>query len=239
MNQMNQKGKTWMAIGGHIGDAELTCGGVLATRALLGDKIVTVGLTGGEKGNPAHLSTAEYRVQKEKEAHAFAEKLGGESVVFPFADGELPDNQEVRFMLADLIRLHRPAVLLTHWKNSIHKDHELAYRIVNDAQFYAALPDFERPQGLAPHFAAGPYYAENWEDPFDFHPYTYIEVSREGFALWREAIALHWFTVHSTSFQYREYYTHLMSVRGIEAHKEYAQAFDVPPMSKRQVISDL
>ncbi|MEA4888610.1 MAG: PIG-L family deacetylase [Clostridiaceae bacterium] len=229
--------KTWMAVGGHVGDMELTCGGVLATRALMGDRIITVALTGGEKGNPPHLSVADYRRQKEDEARAFAEKLHGEAVVFPYADGELPDNDEVRFRLADLIRLYRPSVLLTHWKNSIHKDHSAAHRIVNDAQFYAALPGFTR--DLPPHYAAGPYYAENWEDPFEFIPSVYVEVSPEGFALWREAIALHWFTVHSTSFQYREYYTHLMSVRGIEARRQYAQAFDQPAMSKRSVVTGL
>ena len=37
--------KTIMAIGGHIGDAELTCGGILATLALKGYKVITVALT--------------------------------------------------------------------------------------------------------------------------------------------------------------------------------------------------
>ena len=47
-----------MAIGGHIGDAELTCGGVLASLSLEGYKTVTVALTGGEKGNPPGVSVA-------------------------------------------------------------------------------------------------------------------------------------------------------------------------------------
>ncbi len=225
--------RTIMAIGGHIGDMELTCGGVLATHALRGDKIITVALTGGEKGNPPHLSVADYRRQKETEAHAFAGMLQGEAIVFPYADGELPVNEQVCFELCDVIRKYKPNVLITHWKNSIHKDHEATYKIVQDAQFYAALPGFVR--SLPPHFAAGPYFAENWEDPDDFVPAVYMEVSQDGFDLWREAIAKHWFTVHSASFAYREYYTHLMSVRGIEAHKKYAQTFNLSPMNKRQV----
>lgn len=227
--------KTIMAIGGHIGDMELTCGGVLATRALEGDHIVTVALTGGEKGNPPYLSTADYRRQKITEAEGFAKMLKGTAVVLPYADGELPVNEIVAFEICDLIRQYRPDVLLTHWKNSIHKDHIATHELVNDAQFYAALPGFERER--PPHFAGGPYYAENWEDPFDFSPSVYFSVSQAGFDLWREAIALHWFTVHSTSFEYREYYTHLMSVRGIEARTRYAQAFDIPPMSKRKTIT--
>ncbi len=49
---MAENQKCIMAIGGHIGDAELTCGGVLATKALQGWKIVTVATTDGAKGNP-------------------------------------------------------------------------------------------------------------------------------------------------------------------------------------------
>ena len=79
--------KTIMAIGGHIGDAELTCGGVLATYALKGYKIITVALTGGERGNPPHLTVEEYRKQKEEEAGRFAKYLGGEAVVFPNVEG--------------------------------------------------------------------------------------------------------------------------------------------------------
>lgn len=85
--------KTVMAIGGHIGDAELTCGGVLATLSLKGYKIVTVAMTGGERGNPPNMSVSEYREQKVKEAEKFAKILGGEAVVLPYADGELPYTQ--------------------------------------------------------------------------------------------------------------------------------------------------
>ena len=47
--------KTIMAIGAHIGDMELTCGGVLCTMALEGAKIVTVALTAGEKGTTGDI----------------------------------------------------------------------------------------------------------------------------------------------------------------------------------------
>ena len=75
--------KTIMAIGGHIGDAELTCGGILATMALKGYKVITVALTGGERGNPPHLSVEQYREQKLKEADAFVKHLEGKRLYFP------------------------------------------------------------------------------------------------------------------------------------------------------------
>lgn len=223
--------KVLMAIGGHVGDAELTSGGVLATASLRGEKIVTVALTGGERGAPPHISVADYRRQKEDEARAFAEMLGGEAVVFPYVDGELPETDEVKLQLCDVIRRYKPDVLLTHWKNSMHKDHMATHRIVKDAQFFAGLPTMER--ALPAHYAAGPYYAENWEDAEDFVPYTYVEVTPEGFELWYKAISTHWFAVNSPSFHYRDYYATLMKLRGYLCRKDYAEAFTIEKIDQK------
>lgn len=229
-----EKQKVIMSIGGHIGDAELTSGGVLASMALKGSKIITVALTGGERGNPPHMTVKEYREQKLREANEFAHMLGGEAIVLDYADGELPDNQEVRLQVCDLIRRYKPNVLLTHWKNSMHKDHMLTHRIVKDAQFFAGLPSFERE--LPAHYAAGPYYSENWEDAPDFVPYAYVEVTEEGFELWKKAIQTHWFAVNSTSFGYMDYYMHLMAVRGHLARTKYAEAFMVDEEEKKIIM---
>lgn len=225
-----------MAIGGHVGDAELTSGGVLATLSLKGYRVVTVALTGGERGNPPHMTVEEYRKQKEREAASFAEMLGGEAIVFPYVDGELPEDDCVRFKLCDLIRKLRPCVLLTHWKYSMHKDHEATHRIVKAASFLAGLPGLCREEPA--HFAKGPYYAENWEDAPEFKKYIYMEVTPEGLALWKKAIATHWFAENSASFRYREYYEHLMRVNGCLARTEYAEAFDMDEEQKRIVISE-
>lgn len=228
--------RTIMAVGGHIGDAELTAGPLLAKCSLQGDKIVTVALTGGEKGNPPHLSVSEYRKQKIEEANKFADMLGGEAVVFPYADGELPDNDEVRFMLCDVIRKHKPSLIITHWKNSIHKDHKLTSKIVLDAQFYAGLASFERE--LPAHWANGPYYAENWEDADEFKPYIYVDVT-EGFDLWKKAVSTHWFVTGSKSFKYLDYYDHLQLVRGHECRRTRAITFDIESTSKRLIKDNL
>lgn len=228
--------KTIMAIGGHIGDMELTAGGVLATAALEGAKIITVALTAGERGNPPHMSVSDYRKQKEAEAKAFAEMLGGEAVVFPYCDGELPENDEVAFALCDVIRKYKPNVLITHWKNSMHKDHIATHNIVKKAQFYAGLKSIERE--LPGHYADGPYYAENWEDAEGFTPYVYSEVSPEGFELWEKAINTQWFALNSTSFKYKEYYSNLMRTRGIFIRKQYAEGFQIDDY-KKYVIKQL
>lgn len=227
--------KVILAVGGHIGDMELTAGGVLATMALKGHKIVTVALTGGERGCPPHLTVPDYLKQKKEEARIFAEMLGGESVVFDYPDCELPVNMEVGLQLCDVIRKYRADVMLTHWKGSIHKDHIATHQIAKDAQQYAGLSSIEREYSAK--FAAL-YYCENWEDPYDYIPHTYMEVSDEGFELWEKAISHHWFAVNSKDFKYKEYYTHLMRVRGIEMRKKRAQTFMINPMGMRVFKSD-
>ncbi|PZM66133.1 PIG-L deacetylase family protein [Paenibacillus dendritiformis] len=234
---MSEQKITILAIGGHVGDMELTAGGVLASHSLKGDRIITLALTAGERGVPAGRDMAEYREQKVNEAKAFAEMLGGEAIVFDTPDGELQDNEENRLKVCDVIRQVRPNIIITHFKNSMHKDHMTTHRIVNDARFFAGLPSFERE--LPAFFASKLYYAENWEDAVDYKPYVYVDFSQEAYDLWVKAVSLHWFVTGSTSFPYLEYYKHLARVRGIEARKEYAETFMIPEESMRLRQSEL
>lgn len=229
---MEEKGKTILAIGAHVGDMELTAGGVLATESLRGGHIVTLALTAGEKGALAGRDVGEYRRQKVREARTFAEMLGGRAVVLEHPDGQLPDTDEVRFQVCDVIRQVRPDVIITHFGCSMHKDHMAAHRIVVDARFYASTSFFEREESSF--FAPTLYFAENWEDAVGFRPYVYIDIT-PGYELWRKAASTHWFVTHSPSFPYLEYYDHLSRVRGIEARRGRAECFTVEPEVRRQI----
>ena len=226
--------KTFLAIGGHIGDMELTCGGVLATQSLKGDKIVTLALTAGERGNPKTMTSSEYKVQKIKEAKEFAKMLGGEALVLDYPDGELPYNEEVVFKVAQIIRDVKPNVIFTHWKKSMHKDHEATYKIVRDASFLASVYDGERLTGERCY--APVYLCENWEDRIDFDPYLMVDTTL-GYDLWCEALKKHWFIMNSESFKYYDYYTHLSFVRGCLNKTRNAQAFNIEDYQKFQRIS--
>ena len=226
--------KTFLAIGGHIGDMELTCGGVLATQSLKGDKIVTLALTAGERGNPKTMTSSEYKVQKIKEAKEFAKMLGGEALVLDYPDGELPYNEEVVFKVAQIIRDVKPNVIFTHWKKSMHKDHEATYKIVRDASFLASVYDGDRLKGERCY--APVYLCENWEDRIDFDPYLMVDTTL-GYDLWCEALKKHWFIMNSESFKYYDYYTHLSFVRGCLNKTRNAQAFNIEDYQKFQRIS--
>lgn len=224
--------KTILAIGAHIGDIELTCGALLALCAKNGGKIVTLALTAGEKGAPPSESVDSYRKRKLVEAENFASDLGGEAVTLDHPDGQLPDDESVRFEVCDIIRRVKPDIIITHHSRSMHKDHEVCHRVVKDAWFYAAIAGFER--SLPRHFAPNLYFAENWEDSSGFKPYVYIDVS-DGFDLWDKAICRHSFATQSASFPYKEYYSCLKRLRGIEGRKRYCECFMVSPENERIV----
>jgi len=227
-----------MAIGAHIGDAELTCGKTLATHSLRGDMISTVAMTAGERGAPHDMIQSEFSANNIKAAETFAKALGGRFFCMYYPDGEVPDNEEARHRICELIRIHKPDVVLTHWANSLHKDHIVTHRIVNDGVFYAGLRGFScvgpYNEDLQPHRVRGPYYAENWEDAAGFEPYVFVNVS-EGYDLWHEHVQGLWLTNNSPWFKYLEYYDALSKSRGLLIKKERAECFNVLPHHKRIV----
>ena len=216
--------KTILAIGGHIGDAELTSGGTLAANAVDGGKSFTLALTAGERGNPPHITVEDYRKQKISEAEAFASMMNGKAYVLDYPDGELPDDENVRYEVANVIREVRPDVITTHWRSTMHKDHDRTHRIVCDAQFLASVVENDALKGSR-HYAPV-YFAENWEDDPDFSPYIYVDITR-GYELWCEGLRLHWFVMNSRDFAYYDYYTSLARMRGCLGKTLYAEAFSV------------
>lgn len=233
-----KKKQTVLVIGAHVGDAELMAGGLLATCAAHGGKAVTLALTAGEKGAPAGADIDAYRKSKIAEADAFAADLGGQAIVLDYADGLVPDDDAIRFAVCDVIRAVKPDIVVTHHEKSMHKDHVACHRIVVDGWFYAAIEGFQRE--LPRHFARNLYFAENWEDATDFVPYLYLDVT-DGYPLWEKAIDHHWFAVHSTSFPYKEYYSHLKRLRGIQGRKGYCECFMVSPEQVKlvQTLEDI
>ena len=177
--------RTILAIGAHAGDVELTSGALLAKQHRLGDRVVILHLTLGEGGNP-RLPPARYADQKRREAVEAAAALGAEVMFGPYRDGELPDDDAARRYVADVIRTVKPTFVITHWRESIHKDHTAASRIATDAVLLASLegvkteyPPFRGVRGV--------WYAENWEDAAGFQPYISVDVT-SAIDAWRTAV---------------------------------------------------
>ena len=232
-----QKGVDILAIGAHAGDAEISAGMALAHHVNLGRKVAMCHLTPGEKGHPK-LPADEYAKQKRDEALAAAEVLEAEIYLLPYKDGELEASDELKLAICDVIRDCRPDVIITHWKNSMHKDHTACHLSVPDAVFYAAVGAFERV--LPPHHTKSIYYAENWEDYQDFVPELYIELNEDDIALWERMVRKYaLFRGEVVKFPYVEYYKSLARVRGIEVYTQNATAFAIPLGARRRRASSL
>lgn len=215
--------KVIMAVGAHTGDAQLTMGMLLAKHAQMGDKVVIVDLTAGERGCPPDRTVSQFREYNIACAQEFARDLGGESIVFDIPDGELYDSKEVELKLARLMREYQVDAVLYHWKNSLHKDHVEAHKITENAIFFASLPTFDL-DGLAPAPIKTFLCAENWEDAEGYEPYFFFDVT-DAYPLWEKAIKHLWLSEHSTSMKYLRYYDALSITRGALIRKDRATTF--------------
>lgn len=232
-----QSEQTILAVGAHAGDAELTSGPLLVHQQQRGDRIVILHMSLGERGHPG-MAPAEYAEQKRREAEEAASVIGAEVRFGPYQDGSVPDDEEARRYVAEIIRQVKPAYVLTHWKESLHRDHTATNAIVEDAVLLASLQDAGLPD---PPFRGvrGIYYAENWEDAGEFRPYVYVDVSAAE-ATWREAVLKYEFVRGDiSSFPYLDYYEALHVVRGAEARTERAVAFEIAASGKKRILHEL
>ncbi len=226
MTQQTPKQKI-LAIGAHAADMELTAGMTMAKYIRAGGAGTFLHLTAGERGHPTK-SGDEYAAQKREEAVRAAAALGAHMQLFEYHDGELPYNDEVAFRVADVIRAEKPDIVITHWKNSMHKDHARTYQIVQDAVFYAALRTIERP--LPRHAVRGLYFSDNWEDQEGYVPDVYVSIEDADFDAWRQCCsAYQLFRGGVSSFRYRDYYEALATTRGCVAFTTRANAFKLWP----------
>ena len=151
----------------------------------------------------------------------------------PYKDAEPPVSDKVKFAICDLVRELKPDIAITHWKGSFHKDHVNTYHNVMDGLFYAALPSVKRK--LQAHKVKAIYFTENWEDPYDFKPEVYIDIS-EVFDSWLNAISSYTFARGEAGFPYIDYYKSLARIRGIESGFTYAEAFMIQEAARKRIL---
>jgi N-acetylglucosamine malate deacetylase 1 len=226
-----------LAIGAHAGDMEVAAGAVLAKQAKAGDRVVLLHLTLGEGGNP-RLTPEQYGAQKRREAEEAARAIGAEVRFGPYRDGELPNDDAARRYVADEIRQVKPTHIITHWKNSLHKDHAAAFAIATDAVLLAELP------GVKSSYPAHAgvrrvFYTENWEDREGFSPYVFVDTS-DAMADWERCVTRYEFIRGGiSSYPYLEYYRALAKVRGADSGFGFAEAFDIDSWGKKQTYRTL
>jgi LmbE family N-acetylglucosaminyl deacetylase len=221
MSEGSNSDKCIMVVGAHAADAEIMGGASVLKHVDADWRAVMVHMTPGEKGHPK-LWPAEYKAIKDVEAENAAKVLGATSIMMPLPDGELPVNEDVQMAIADVIREHKPTIILTHWKGSFHRDHNNTHFNVLASLFYAGLRTFERK--YPPHRPEKIYFAENWEDMEDFRPEVYLDTT-DVFDRYIEAIhAYSLFRGEVVSFRYEQWYRGASKMRGAEAGFDQAVA---------------
>jgi len=198
-----------LAIGAHAADQELAAGMILAKYADAGADVMILSLTAGEKGHPTLDSNA-YRTQKIREAQECAEILGCRSRVLSYRDAELRVEEGVIWEVCDAIRELKPDILITHWRNSIHFDHERTHQIVLEARFRAGLKRIER--DLPSHWAGTVYFSENWEDMGGYVPDVFVDTT-DTFDRYCEAMSKFELWNGGTGWPYDDYYRSLARLR--------------------------
>jgi LmbE family N-acetylglucosaminyl deacetylase len=225
-----------LAIGGHAGDMEIACGGVLIKEAQQGAKVYLLHLSPGGRGHPKKPPT-EYGPQKRKEALECGRRIGASVHILDYLDGQVPDSREIKTTVAEIIRQVRPSVVIAHWRTSMHPDHVAAHRVADIAVLWAALEGIGK--GAVWRGVRRFLFTENWEDPESFAPYLYVDATAQRDA-WRQAVqAYELFRGGVVAFDYVGYYDALGKVRGTQVGAGWAQAFGVWHWAQRQKAASL
>lgn len=113
-----------LAIGAHLDDIELACGGVLAKAVKAGHTVKMVVMTDSAYSN---FDGSVLRTQEEafREGRAAAERLGvTDLVVLDFPNKNVPYGGSTVEALDKIMSEFRPDYIFTHWIFDTHQDHK-------------------------------------------------------------------------------------------------------------------
>src|SRR5512140_355645 len=163
-----------MAIAAHPGDGMFTMGAAVGQHVQNGGSAIFLSLSLGERGSLT-IPPKQYGEMQRAAMDKAAAMLGSSTAYLTYPDAEVPANDTAAFAVCDLIREHRPDIVVTHWSGSWHKDHQNCHLVVRDAIFYAGLRTIERK--LPAHNAGRLLFADNWEDATNFIPDVFLDVT--------------------------------------------------------------
>ena len=216
-----------LAIAAHPGDGLFTMGAVLAQQISRGGTGILLSLSLGEKGAPKDIAVQRYGEMQRTATEKATRLLGAEAIFLTYPDAEIPFNEESTLAVCDVIREHKPDVMVTHWSGSWHKDHQNCHLIVRDAVFYAALETLVRSRPA--HSVSKVFYADNWEDASNFVADTYLDIEAI-YEKWMQACDFYPMWRGQTGFfRYNDYYSSLSIMRGCLSGFKHAVALMSDP----------
>jgi len=139
---INFSKKIILYFGAHDFDIQVTSGAAILALNEMDYKGFIVNFTLGEKVNN-NMDSEEYRTIKEKDCIRSSKELGVVIKNLEYKDAELFYTTEIVMEIVDEIRKIKPCIIITHWENSMHKDHILVNKIVKEAAFLAELKNIK------------------------------------------------------------------------------------------------
>ncbi len=122
----------------HPDDAEMSCGGTIASLTAKGKKVVIVDLTQGEMGTRGTIET------RKTEAEASGKILGiCERVQLKFPDTDFGTDRKYQIPLIEQIRRFQPEIVICNAIEDRHPDHGRASKLESDACFFSGLAKIE------------------------------------------------------------------------------------------------
>jgi LmbE family N-acetylglucosaminyl deacetylase len=225
-----------MAIAAHPGDAVFTMGAAVTAHVHGGGKGVFLSLTLGERGAPANIPVDRYGEMQRAASEKAAKLIGASFEILTYPDAEIPLTDQPALEVCDVIRKHKPDIVITHWSGSWHKDHQGCHMIVRDAVFYAGLGTMTRKD--PPHTVRKLFYADNWEDADNYKPDTYLDIAAV-FETWMSACDAYPMWRGETGFRYNDYYSSVAVMRGCLSGFRYATALMSDPNERLNRVRSL
>lgn len=123
-----------LAFGAHPDDVEISCSGTILKQIDLGYSCGIIDLTQGELGTRGN---AELRLQEAERAKEILGIKARENL--GFADGFFLNDKAHQLPIVEMIRKHRPEIVLANSVHDRHPDHGKAAKLVADACFLSGL----------------------------------------------------------------------------------------------------
>lgn len=128
--------KKIMVIAGHPDDELISCGGTLLKYRELGSEIIVVVATKGKGGYAKESHKGSIEQHRENELKHVSEALQSELIELNYSDIEI--NQEKVSQLTNLIRDHKPQVILMPHYSDFHRVHRNLSLIAREAVYHCS-----------------------------------------------------------------------------------------------------
>ena len=203
-----------IAVGAHLDDIELACGGTLARAVRAGHRVKMVVLSGSA------YTYHDGRVMRDRETamaegRAAAEVLGVKDLtVLDFAAKDIPYHSEVVEPLDELITEFNPDVIFGHWPFDTHQAHKSSsLSTISAARYFNTILLYE------PITPSGRSYVA-------FRPQTYVDIS-DVIEVKLEALKKHRTEYDKYGPRWLDAVKARANHRGFEMGRDYAEAFEV------------